>query len=341
MSSEAADGRYVRNVPVPGWNPLRLAEASVIIVGVGGLGTEVARQLAQAGVGRLVLCDPDKVEMSNLDRGALFTIEQARVGTKKVDAAKQALEALAPGAVVDSRADDFRYAIGLGELRAADLVLSCLDSVSDRIALSSRCIFSGTRLGLLDAGLHPWGGEVRHYAPDGPCYACGCSPADRALIAWHMTCGPSSEMGASAPITALVASWQASDAVRLLAEDHPPTLEILRIDAKAGQSRRIQLPSRDENCPCHATIEFQRVTATKLSTQLTVDDVLAFAGNEERVLSWNPIDRKDRWSPVTLRAADPQARLEELGIPAGEILPVVRVRPIKDVRYLALQERLP
>jgi adenylyltransferase/sulfurtransferase len=312
----------------------RLPAASVIVVGVGGLGTETARQLAQAGIGRLVLCDPDQVEMSNLSRGALFTPEQ--VGMDKVAAAEQTLRTLAPGTTVDARAEDFRYGIGLRELRAADLVLSCLDSATDRIALSSRCLLSGTRLGLLDAGLHPWGGEVRHYPPDGSCYACGCSPADRSAMAWHTACGRTEEMGASAPVTALVASWQASCAVRLLIEEEPGRQDIIRIDALAGESRRVKPRDPDPACPCHRQIEARYVVTTTLTRQSTVAELLALASREERVLSWNPIDRKDPLSPMVLHAAAPGARLGELGIPDAELLPAVRVRPMPHVRYFAL-----
>jgi len=306
---------------------------SVIVVGVGGLGTEVARLLAQAGIGRMVLCDPDIIEESNLSRGALFS--PAQIGMLKVAAAEQALRVVAPRTAVDTRPDDFRYGIGLGELRTADLVLSCLDSVADRIALSSRCMFSGNPRGLLDAGLHPWGGEVRRYTPPGSCYVCGCSPVDRSMPAWQVACGLPEVLGASAPVVALVASWQAFFAVRLLL-DEPVSWGILKIEAPRGLSRPV-LQDRDPHCLCHQVIEKRHITMTSLTHKSTVADVLALAAAEEQVQAWNPIDREDSLSPLTLRAADPGARLRDLGIPAAEILPVVRVRPIRHVRYLALQ----
>ena len=335
MSEPLIGERYVRNLDIRGWDQRRLRAASAIVVGVGGLGTEVARLLAQAGVGSLVLCDPDKVEMSNLSRGSLFT--PGHVGMHKVAAAGRALRILTTETDIDERAEDFRYGIGLGELRTASLVLSCLDSMTDRVALSSRCLFAGTRLGLLDAGLHPWGGEVRHYAPGGPCYACGCSPADRSVPAWHLACGRPEEMGASAPVTALVASWQAACAVRLLIDEKPGRQDIIRIDALDGSSRRIlQPPDPDPDCPCHRPIDYSYVTPTTLTRQSTVAELLALASHGERVMSWNPIDRKDPLSPLVLQAAAPGARLGELGIPPAEILPVVRVLPVAHVRYFKL-----
>jgi molybdopterin/thiamine biosynthesis adenylyltransferase len=334
VKASSADQHHIRTTPIRTVDPAKpLRRASVIVVGVGGLGTEVARLLAQAGVGRLVLCDPDTVERSNLSRGALYSPGQ--VGMKKVAAAEQALRTLVPGVEIDARADDFRYGIGLGELRAADLVLSCLDNVADRIALSGRCMFSGNQQGLLDAGVHPWGGEVRHFTPEGFCYACGCAPADRPTLTWHVDCGRTEEMGGSAPITALVASWQASCAERLISGEPVPD-GIVRIDAPSCLSRLVLQP-RDPDCLCHQTIDERYITATPLTRQSTVADVLAFAADGERVLSWNPIDRADPLSSMALWAADPRAQLRDLGIPAAEILPVLRVRPVRHVRYLALQ----
>jgi len=66
------DERFSRHQYLPGWNQDRLAEAKVILVGVGALGNAVAQCLALAGVGTLVLCDPDWIEPSNLSRMPLF-----------------------------------------------------------------------------------------------------------------------------------------------------------------------------------------------------------------------------------------------------------------------------
>lgn len=327
-------GAFAAQVGIPPWADGRLEDATVIIVGVGGLGSLVAVQLAQSGVGRLVLCDPDVVEKSNLNRGALFTRKDADLN--KAEVAKQALGAITPDTDVDARPDDFRYAIGMGELRRVDLVVSCLDSVADRIALSSRCMLSGNPRGLLDAGLHPWGGEVRHYRPGGPCYACGCIPFERALPASHQACGLPGPAGASAPVTAAVAALQATYALRLLFDESLPE-ETLRFDAETGDTRRFP-PRRDPDCPCHDVIDRNYITLTTLTNQSTLAQLMALAGDGEHVQAWYPTNRGDPLSPLALRTADPQAQLRELGIPPAEIIPVVRVRPQHHVRYLALRE---
>ena len=73
----------------------RLSDARVLIVGLGGLGCPVALYLAAAGVGQIGLCDPDHVDITNLQRQVLYRTDDC--GRLKVDCAKQALEALNPG----------------------------------------------------------------------------------------------------------------------------------------------------------------------------------------------------------------------------------------------------
>lgn len=324
--------RWVRVVHTPQWNEQRLATASVVLVGVGGLGTEVARLLTLEGVRHFTLCDPDLVERSNLARGALF--RAADVTRPKVEAAGDALRELAPGIEIDTRADDFRYGLSMRDLAAADLVISCLDSVADRITLSARCQLAGSALGVLDGGLHPWGGEIRHYSPEGACYACQCSPVDRSMAVWHEACGFPPALGAGASVVALIAAWQAYHAVRLLLGEKPPE-QVTTVEAPTGTSRPVRI-ERGGDCLCHGRIDTHYVTPTRLTAESTVAELLALVDAGERVYSWNPIDRDDATSPLNLAAADPGSRLCEVGVPHGEILPVYRVDPVQHVRYLAL-----
>lgn len=322
--------RYSRHELIPDWSQPTLSGSSAVVVGVGAVGSEVARLLGQAGIGTLLLCDPDSVEESNLSRGALYGPKD--VGRAKAEAAADALRLREPDLTVTVRVADFRNGVGLAELAAADLVLSCLDSVTDRIALAGRCNLVGA--GMLDAGTHPWGGEVRYYPPGGACYACGCTPAERAVTSWHVACAdPPRHTGASAPVSALTAAWQSADAVRLLFGLSVPPGAV-RLDPVSGQSATVGL-RRDPDCPCHQRVDRDRVTATGLTTEATVADLLGFVGDGEQALAWQPIVPGDPFSATALATADPAATLADLGIPPGEILPVVR--PPRDVRYLEVE----
>ncbi len=325
-----SEERYARHALIPDWDQPTLAGACVIVVGVGAVGSEAARLLAQAGVGRLLLCDPDTVEPSNLSRGALYG--PGDLGRPKAEAAAEALRSRDPAARVGVRVADFRGGVGLAELRSADLVLSCLDSVADRIALAARCNL--VRAGLLDAGTHPWGGEVRHYPPGGACYACGVDPAERSHTTWHVACAdPPAHVGASGPVSAMTAAWQAVTAVRLLF-GLPVPAGAVRLDPTGGESRPARL-RRDPGCPCHEPIDPGRITAAGLGPDATAGELTALAEPGERILTWQPVLGSDGLTPTAFAEADPQTTLAELGIPPGEILPVMS--PAHHVRYLELK----
>src|SRR5205085_2577257 len=105
--------RFVRHELIPGWNQAALAGACIVVMGIGAVGSEAARILAMAGAGRLVVCDPDRVEPSNLSRVPLFRADD--VGQLKVEAAARALAELAPGTAVETRPASLVHGVGLAE----------------------------------------------------------------------------------------------------------------------------------------------------------------------------------------------------------------------------------
>ena len=99
--------RYSRQVVLPevGVNgQALLRDSTVLLVGLGGLGSLTALYLAGAGVGRLLLCDPDQVSISNLHRQVIY--READLGRNKAEATAAQLRALNPQAEMDGvRAD--------------------------------------------------------------------------------------------------------------------------------------------------------------------------------------------------------------------------------------------
>lgn len=108
----------------------KLNDATVLIAGVGALGSYTASQLLRAGVKQLILIDPDVVSTTNLQRQALFTEQDVADGTFKVDAAKAHLLAIDHTAHIDV------YPEPLSESHLTDLtfdlVLDCLDNFRTR-----------------------------------------------------------------------------------------------------------------------------------------------------------------------------------------------------------------
>jgi molybdopterin/thiamine biosynthesis adenylyltransferase len=102
-----------------------LKAASVLVVGVGGLGSPIALYLAAAGVGRLGLIDGDNVDISNLQRQVLYSTNQ--IGQSKAWQARQRLNALNPHIQIDAYAETFnpQNALQLAEIGRA----SCRERV--------------------------------------------------------------------------------------------------------------------------------------------------------------------------------------------------------------------
>lgn len=250
MSGPASsDDRFARQRHMSGWRQDALAEATVIICGVGALGNEVAKNLGLAGVGRLVLCDPDSVERTNLSRTVLF--REQDIGRPKVEAAAEAIAQLAPQTVVEVRAHTLSAGVGLAELRDSSAVIGCLDSRRARLELLGRCALADAVL--VDAGTGPWSAEVRlRTEPEAACYGCTLTARERAvsdLPTAYTDLYPDGDLAASIALTALAGAWVGVTTLRLLFGETPP-YRLLRIEGLSGTTYSVDL-TRDPHCPHH------------------------------------------------------------------------------------------
>ena len=149
-----ADERYARQVMLPEIGEegqRRLASSSVLLVGLGGLGSAVAPILAGAGVGRIGLCDHDTVSWSNLPRQTLYTEEE--VGRPKCEAALRRLAALSSATRFECHTEGLTPANAERLVAAYDLVVDCCDNFATRYLLDDACA----------AAERPW-----VYGPIGP-----------------------------------------------------------------------------------------------------------------------------------------------------------------------------
>lgn len=160
--------RFDRQLRLPGWNQKALKESSVVILGIGGLGTEVAKNLAMAGVGTIYLIDLDIIEHSNLNRQILFS--DAEEGEPKSKVAARTLKKINPNS---------RYIWFYANLEdinpeiyaTADLYIAGLDSVTARNELMRRAV--QFKKPMIDGGTATYYGHVYTYLPDvNSCLQC-------------------------------------------------------------------------------------------------------------------------------------------------------------------------
>lgn len=218
----------------------KLRAASILIVGAGGLGCPAALYLAASGVGRLTLADGDTVDLTNLQRQILYRADS--IGAPKVQAAREALAAVNPDVAVVPLQERFSEFNDL--VAQADIVLDCTDNFATRHALNRACVannkplVSGAAL-RFDAQL-----VVFDLArPDSPCYAC-LFPEEAQVE--EAQC---STMGVLAPLTGVVGSLQAMEAIKLVTGVGAPLAgRLVIIDALSGEWRSVKIP-KDPACP--------------------------------------------------------------------------------------------
>jgi adenylyltransferase/sulfurtransferase len=239
--------RYSRQIMLPAIDiegQERLLNAKVLIVGLGGLGSPAALYLAAAGVGELILADFDSVELSNLQRQIAHDTNS--LGRLKVDSAADRLRAINP----DVRIKPLAIQLDSDNLPAltasVDVVLDGCDNFATRLAVNAACV--QTRTPLISGAAIRLEGQLAVYRldrPGGPCYRC-LFP-DSPEIA--ETC---SETGVIAPLTGVVGSLQALEAIKLLAGGKTGLDDqLLLFDALHTDWRRLRIPA-DPECPCCA-----------------------------------------------------------------------------------------
>ena len=243
--------RYSRHILLPQLDikgQLKLLDAHVMIVGLGGLGSPVSTYLAAAGVGRLTLADDDVVELSNLQRQVVHS--EAQIGNNKVNSAAERLKALNADvelSLIDRRLDK----AGLFEAtRDVDVLVDCSDNFATRFLLNE--ISQQQQLPLVSGAAIRFEGQVTVYdprQPGRPCYRCLYE--DKGEL--EETC---SESGILAPILSVIGGIQAVETLKLLAGIGDSLAgRLLILDAFSMSWREIKM-KQDPTCPvCNKTAE--------------------------------------------------------------------------------------
>lgn len=160
--------RLDRQMRLPGWNQEILKKSTVLIAGVGGLGVEIAKNLAMVGVGHLILVDMDTIEYSNLNRQILFV--GAPEGMSKAKAAGLKLREINPHIKITAFNKPLQEIDPLAYQRA-DLYISGLDSVRARSELNRRAVHNNKIM--IDAGTANYNGHIYCIFPhDNACFDC-------------------------------------------------------------------------------------------------------------------------------------------------------------------------
>ena len=339
--------RYARHLALPEIGlagQQRLAAASVLVIGAGGLGSPAALYLAAAGVGTLGLVDHDSIELSNLQRKVLFT--SGEIGAGKAETARARLSALNPGINVVAHAVRLDASNVESLFANYEVIVDGTDRLSVRYLVNDACVL--LRKPLVSAAIHRFEGQAMTYVPEaGPCYRCLYPESSEGLVP---NCA---EAGVLGVLPGVMGSLQATEVIKvLLGIGEPLVGRLLVYDALSLSFQEFRFQRRDDCAVCgtHPTIANVRFHEEKIVPQISeftpteLADALKGPGGESLLLV--DVREPHEWAAgrlpgsVHIPLATLPQRLDEIG---AESTPVFVChsggRSMAACRFLAAQGR--
>jgi len=250
--------RYSRQMRVPGIGKAgqeRIMNSRVTLCGVGALGTVLANTLVRAGVGHVRVIDRDFVEPSNLQRQVLFDESDVANNLPKAEAAAAKLRQINSNVIIEAIVADIDRSNIEGFCQDADLILDGTDNFEVRYTINDAAVklnkpwVYGGAVGVEGMTMTIIPGET-------PCLRCVFeqSPGPGEV-------GTCETAGVLGPIVGVVASLQATEALKILAgKPEAINRELYMINIWENTSRRVKiapLKGRKGRCPCCALRQFE------------------------------------------------------------------------------------
>ena len=239
-SEPGRDARHLALEQVGAKGQARIAAGSALLIGAGGIGCAAAQYLVSSGVGRVVICDFDSVDVTNLGRQLLYGPED--IGESKVHVAGSRLAAMNPDVdvtIIDSRMDDAQLADAVASV---DVVLDGSDNFSTRFQVNDACVAADRRL--VSGAAIRLEGQLAVFGSDyskSPCYRCLYSEADESLE----NCAGN---GVLAPVPAVIGTLMAVEALKTLAGIDVRTGVLRLYDGQSSEFQSIAINKRSD-CP--------------------------------------------------------------------------------------------
>ena len=237
-------GRYSRHLILPEVGlagQVKLKQARVLLIGVGGLGSPLALYLAAAGVGTLGLVDADVVDETNLQRQVIHGTKD--VGRPKLESAEARIKDVNPNVKVEKHETMLSSANALELFRQYDVIADGTDNFPTRYLVNDACVLTGKPN--VYGSIFRFEGQASVFAlADGPCYRCLYpEPPPPGMV-------PScAEGGVLGILPGIVGLLQANEVVKLvLGVGTPLKGRLLLFDALGMSFRELKL-RKDPHCP--------------------------------------------------------------------------------------------
>jgi adenylyltransferase/sulfurtransferase len=218
----------------------KILDSTMLLIGMGGLGSPSALYLAAAGVGHLVIADFDKVEISNLQRQVIHHTPD--IGKYKVDSAKDKMLAINPDIKITTiknlDEDNLNAWVSM-----ANVVLDGTDNFETRFKINAACVQE--KAALVSAAVIRFEGQLsvfKGYEPDQPCYQCLYSKEGEN----NENC---TENGILAPVAGVMGTLQALQALKVVLNLGDQLIgQLMIMDALNLDFRTVKI-SKDKHCP--------------------------------------------------------------------------------------------
>ncbi|QLE85693.1 HesA/MoeB/ThiF family protein [Shewanella sp. Scap07] len=242
--------RYSRQIMVPEFGEvgqLKLAQAKVVIIGVGGLGHHLAHSLAASGLGEMILYDGDKVDSSNLPRQLLFN--DADIGQFKAAVAANRLGQNYPQTKISAVNEFANDALNHRIDSDCDLLIDCSDNFDTRHWVNRFCVTND--IALLSGSVSHFDGQLSLYHPQllakNGCYHCLFPQSMRV----SNNCSTTGVLG---PMVTMMAALQSLVAIKYLSGIEQPLGVFHRLDGTNLQWRQSQRLA-DPDCPVCGSLQ--------------------------------------------------------------------------------------
>lgn len=218
----------------------KLLNASVLIIGAGGLGAPAALYLAAAGVGTIGIVDADEVDLSNLQRQVIHTTND--VGKAKVKSAAETMEAINPDVTVKTYRTFVDSSNIMDLIKDYDFIIDGTDNFPAKFLINDACVMAEKPFS--HAGIIRFKGQLMTYVPgEGPCYRCVFkNPPPKDAVP---TCKQAGVIGAMGGV---IGSLQAMEAIKyIIGKGDLLKGKLLTYDALKMEFHTIKLP-KDDHC---------------------------------------------------------------------------------------------
>ncbi len=288
--------RYSRQIlfsPIGSAGQEKLANSTILLVGVGALGCSQAEMLARAGVGKIRLVDRDFVEYSNLQRQTLFCEEDAEERMPKAVAAKRRISQINSEIEVEDIIADVTNSNIERLVSGCDLVLDGTDNFQVRYLVNDACVKAGVPW-IYGAAVSSYGMTMNIIPGETPCLRCifpelpdpGSAP----------TCDTA---GVIAPVVARVAATQVAEAFKFLVGDRDSLSRKLRqFDVWTNEEKSIGTGSPDPNCETcgKRNFEFLDAASSEFAAVLCGRDAVQIAPNANSKLDLDQLADRLKWN---------------------------------------------